>query len=179
MGREVKNFSLSIIASGLDVNAADSFERLFEAGCDDATISVQKGLFVIDFDRDANSFKEALVSAIHDVKRAGARIDRIEPDYLVNASDIASRMGATRAAVSLYASGKRGRCFPAPVARVTTDSPLWDWVEVSEWLVQEKKLSQEAVEEAHLIREMNRVIARSHMQLSEADRKLEAELARL
>ena len=173
----MKNFSLSIIASGLDLTAAESFDRFFAAGCDDATISVQKGLFVIDFDRDANSFKEALVSAIHDVKRAGATIERIEPDYLVNASDIACRMGATRAAVSLYASGKRGRCFPAPVARVTTDSPLWDWVEVSAWLVQEKKLPQEAVEEAHLIREMNRVIARSHLQLSEADRKLEAELA--
>jgi predicted transcriptional regulator len=87
-------------------------------------------------------------------------------------------MGVTRAAVSLYAKGKRGRFFPAPVARVTTDSPLWDWVEVSEWLVREKELPREAAEEARLIREMNRVIARSQMQLSEADRKLEAELAR-
>ena len=174
----MKNFSLSIIASGLDLNAAQSFDRLFAAGCDDATISVQKGLFVIDFDRDANSFKEALVSAIRDVRRAGATIERVEPDYLVNASDIAARMGVTRAAVSLYAKGKRGRFFPAPVARVTTDSPLWDWVEVSAWLVQEKKLPQAAAEEARLIREMNRAIARSHVKLSDADRKLEAELAR-
>ena len=47
----------------------------------------------------------------------------------------------------------------------------------AERLVQAKKLRQEAVEEAHLIREINRVIARSQMLLAEADRKLEAELA--
>lgn len=174
----MKNFSFSIIASGLDLTAAQSFDRFFAAGCDDATISVQKGLFVIDFDRDAKSFKAALVSAIRDVKRAGATIERIEPDYFVTASDIAARMGVTRAAVSLYASGKRGRFFPAPVARVTTDSPLWDWVEVSAWLVQEKELPQEVVEDARLIREMNRAIARSHVQVSDADQKPETELAR-
>ena len=173
----MKSHILTIIASGMDVGSLESIDRFFEAGCDDATVSVQKGLFVVEFDRESDSFEHAVIGAIQDVKRAGAVVERVEPDYLVNASDIASRAGMTRAAVSLYASGKRGEGFPAPVARVTTDSPLWDWVEVAEWLAQEKKLSEEAVKEAFVLRGVNRAIVQSHMKLTDTERDLEAALA--
>ena len=68
----MKTHRLSIIASGLDVTTNDYADRFFEAGCDDATVSLQKGRFVLDFDRAADSFEKALISAIHDVKRSGA-----------------------------------------------------------------------------------------------------------
>lgn len=47
-------------------------DRLFEAGCDDALISISNGgTMELDFDREAETFSEALDSAIADVKKAG------------------------------------------------------------------------------------------------------------
>lgn len=167
---ETHNFT--IIASGIDTEADNFADRMFEAGCDDATIAVQKGVIVLEFDRAARTFATALVSAARDVHQAGARIDRIEPDHLVSASDIANRCGLGRAAISHYATGKRGRNFPSPVARVTTESPLWDWVEVSSWLHKESHLPLVEVVRAKLVRELNYVI-------SEEDEYTSSHLTRL
>jgi hypothetical protein len=152
----MKSHSFTIVASGVDTRkAADAF---FEAGCDDATLSIQKGLIVLEFDREARTFTGALVSALRDVARTGAKIERIEPDYLVSATEIAKRLGCTRAAVSLYAKGERGAAFPKPVARITTDSPLWDWAEVSSWLCHQHKLPPTRVVEARVVKELNRLV---------------------
>lgn len=149
------NHHLTIVASGLDHASQDYADRFYEAGCDDATLSVQKGLFVLEFDRSADSFENALDSAITDVRKAGAKVERVEPDYLVSASEIAARCGQTRQAISLYASGQRGKGFPSPVARITTESPLWDWAEVSSWMSEHRILSKEIAEEARIIRRVN------------------------
>ena len=82
----MKTHNLTIIASGLDPNAANFGDRFFAAGCDDATISVQKGLIVLEFDREAKNFTGALLSAVRDVKTAGANIGRIEKRDVVIAS---------------------------------------------------------------------------------------------
>ena len=88
---------------------ADDFEdRFFEAGCDDASISVVKGTVVLSFSRGAKNFLHALVSAIKDVRAAGVMIVRVEPDTFVSMSDIAERIGMTRQAVSLLIQGERG-----------------------------------------------------------------------
>lgn len=173
----MRTHTLTIVASGLPIENHAYAERLFQAGCGDATVSLQKGLFVIDFERDASSFEDAVETSIKDVRTAGATIERIEPDHLVSASDIAARSGLTRAAVSMYASGKRGEGFPAPVARVTTESPLWDWVEVAEWLVRENKADRRVAHEALVIREANRVIMDTNRRPSEIEQQLRKALA--
>jgi len=43
---------------------------LFEAGCDDATASIRYGLLYLEFSRVSSSFKEAILSAIRDVRKA-------------------------------------------------------------------------------------------------------------
>jgi transcriptional regulator with XRE-family HTH domain len=174
---EMKSYNFTIVASGLEQGAQDYSDRFFEAGCDDATIALQKGRFVLEFDRDADSFEDAALSAILDVRQAGASVERVEPDHLVNASDIAERMGVTRAAVSLYAQGKRGGGFPAPVARVTTDSPLWDWSDVAKWLMGEGKISEEAFLEALAIRRINEAIAHDQRSASNDDHPIELKRA--
>jgi hypothetical protein len=168
-----RTHSFSIVVSGLDTEADDFADRFFKAGCDDATVAVQKGLIVLDFDREAASLSSALVSAVVEVEEAGAKIERIEPDYLVNASDIAHRVGLGRAAISNYALGLRGRDFPHPVARVTTDSPLWDWVEVSSWMYARRKCKRAAVVEARALREVNRVIVENRRPAYNIGRRLE------
>ena len=99
------NFEFSIIASGLDPEADDFEDRFYEAGCDDATIGFQKGAIVLDFDREARTLISAMVSAIRDVRRAGAQVNHVEPDYLVNANEIGRRSGHSKAAVSLVRKG--------------------------------------------------------------------------
>jgi hypothetical protein len=158
----MKNYVFTLIASGLDPQADDFENRFFEAGCDDATIAFQKGLIILEFARDADNFSHAIVSAFEDVQKAGAKVERFEPDYLVSLSDIATRCNLSRSAVSLYCKGERGdKAFPSPIARVTSDSPLWDWVDVSRWLHKHDKIDAEAVLEARMVREAN-YITRLH-----------------
>jgi hypothetical protein len=78
----------------------DGKTRFYNAGCDDATISFQKGHIIVDFAREADSIDAAIVSAVECVTAAGAQVDRVEPDPFVNLSDIAARTGMTRAAMS-------------------------------------------------------------------------------
>jgi predicted DNA-binding transcriptional regulator AlpA len=155
----LRSHSFTVIASGPKATPEDLADRFFDAGCDDATVSVQKGVTVLEFDRVARTFVSALLSAVRDVRRAGATVERIEPDPLVSASDIALRTGLGRAAISLYASGARGSGFPHPVARVTTESPLWDWAEVSSWMHRRKKLALDVAVHARVVREVNRIVS--------------------
>lgn len=156
-------FEFAIIASGLDPAAEDFEARFYDAGCDDATISFQKGHTIVDFAREAASIGEAIASAIEDVTAAGARVERVEPDPLVSLSEIAARAGLTRAAISHYASGQRGKDFPPPVVRVTSDSPLWKWSDVTGWLYRRGKISKEAVAEAEAVDEANAAISGAPM----------------
>jgi hypothetical protein len=151
----MKTFEFAIIATGLDRTAEDFESRFYDAGCDDATISFQKGVIIADFARDAASIDEAIASAVRDVRKTGAAIERIEPDPLVSLSDIAARAAMSRAAMSNYASALRGKDFPPPVARVTTDSPLWEWADVSRWLYRNHRVAREVVIEAGAVRAAN------------------------
>jgi hypothetical protein len=175
----MKSFNFTIVASGLDPESEDFADRFFEAGCGDATISYQKGLIIIEFDREARNLAHALLSAVADVHRAGAKVEHIEPDCLVSMSDIAGRTKMSRAAVSLFAKGERGRDFPAPVARVTTESPLWDWVEIARWMYRKRTISRDVVIEAKIVREANRALeAPEGFQHTIFAKKLHAELAK-
>jgi hypothetical protein len=87
----MKTFEFSIVASGVDPTADDFGDRFYDAGCDDALVAFQKGHTIIDFAREARSIDEAIASAVENVCAAGAKIDRVEPDLLVNLSEIASR----------------------------------------------------------------------------------------
>ena len=134
--------------------------RFYDAGCDDATVSFQKGHIILDFAREAHSIGDALISAIENVRSAGAHIDRIEPDPLVSLSDIAERVSMSRAALTQYSKGQRRKNgdFPAPVVRVTSDSPLWEWASVARWFLQVKKIDRETAVEAEVVRAANEAI---------------------
>ncbi|GLK76006.1 DNA-binding protein [Methylopila jiangsuensis] len=158
----MKTYEFSVVASGLDPED-DAFEqRFYDVGCDDATISFQRGRIILDFAREAESFDHALASAIVAVRAAGARVIRIEPDPLVSLADIAARVGMSRAAMTQYAKGQRGRGFPAPAVKVTSESPLWDWASVSAWLLAQDKVEPQQVVEAELLKRANEMLAGSN-----------------
>lgn len=151
----MNEYSFTFLVSNIDATADDFEDRFFEAGCDDATLALMNGLVAVCFDRESESFLEAVVSSFSDVLKTGACIERFEPDYLVSKQDIAKRANLTPAAVTNYAHGKRGQDFPKPYARITTASPLWDWVEVSDWLYKNDQLAEEDVIHARVSRMVN------------------------
>jgi hypothetical protein len=103
----------------------------------------------LEFDRDAESFLQALCSAIENVENAGYRVVRVEPEDLVTAAEIARRCGRTRASVSWLISGERGPgTFPRPVTNIETKSPLWRWAEVAGWLSEFEGLAADLAEQA-------------------------------
>jgi predicted DNA-binding transcriptional regulator AlpA len=155
----MKVHEFTIIASGFHPDVDDIANIFYEAGCDDATLAFQKGVLIIEFDREASSFSAAVMSAVECVLKAGAKIERFEPDHLVSLADIAKRTGLSRSALTNYHKGERRDGFPPPVARVTSESPLWDWCEVATWLNEHEQIDREEVVRARIVKEANQVLS--------------------
>ena len=56
-----------VLNSASDLDDSDH-DALHEAGCDDAVLGRVDGIFYLDFDREAPSRAEAVISAIEDVE---------------------------------------------------------------------------------------------------------------
>lgn len=151
--------SFTIFFDGVDVLDDEQFDALYEAGCDDALFGVRDGAHYGAFDREADSFSEALAGAIRDVTAGlpGLRIVRIEPDELVTMAAIAKRSGLSREYVRLLANEQRGPGgFPAPVAYADARTRLWYWPDVAHWLIEHRKAKVSVdAEAADLIAAMN------------------------
>ena len=133
-------------------------DALFQAGCDDATVSMQYGRLYIEFSRSATSLEDAIIGAIHDVRKAGigAEVLRVDECNLVTASEIARRMGRSRQLVHQYMKGQRGPGgFPPPESQLTDQAPLWAWCAVSYWLVQNNLLRPQESWNAEVVEAIN------------------------
>jgi hypothetical protein len=170
----MKTHEFTIIATGLDPYEEGFEDRFFEAGCDDATLGFQRGLIIADFAREAPTLSRAILTAMEDVRAAGASIERIEPDYLVSLSEIAERSQLSRQAISLYAKGERGSGFPPPSAKVMSGHPLWDWCAVASWLHDKALIDRETVVAARIIKEVNAAVAAAHVPRDGLMQRLEA-----
>ena len=76
-----------------------------------------------------------------------------------------------------YFKGLRAKAFPAPVAKVTSDSPLWDWATVARWMFQNKKLSREAALAAEIVRQANEAVAQGDVHIGQRLKKRAREYA--
>jgi hypothetical protein len=70
------NHVFTLRVSGIDPTG-NYEDRLYEAGCGDALVTLVDGALYLDFDRDAVSFNAALDSARRDVERAGGCIENV------------------------------------------------------------------------------------------------------
>jgi hypothetical protein len=147
----MKKYSFTLILTGIDDLTDEIANALFEAGCDDATPSMRNGVVRLSFDREAKTLKDALLTAISNVKKAGigADVRRIDVDGLVTQASIARKIGRSRQVVSQYVTGQRGPGgFPPPIYHVLDKSPLWEWSQVARWLQQNDMLAEEELHEA-------------------------------
>jgi hypothetical protein len=159
-------------------------EALYEAGLDDAGIETGPLGTLADFTREAPSLAEAIASAARDIEKVpGLRAIGVKCDNMVTAADIGSRVGVSREAVRLWATGQRGPGgFPNPALITTGGEKVWDWPQVAYWLAEQKEQAQAsaAVDAArHVLATADRVLAARDALRMEPDDSAREELGRL
>lgn len=73
-------YDFTLVLSNVKELTDELAERLFAAGCDDATPSSTAGVVSIDFSREAADLESAIRSAIADTSAAGFTVNRVELD---------------------------------------------------------------------------------------------------
>ena len=75
-----RQYDFALIFDGVSELTSAVEDSLFQAGCDDATLSMQHGRLYIEFSRSAGSLEDAIIGAIHDVRKAdiGAEVFRVD-----------------------------------------------------------------------------------------------------
>lgn len=159
MNNTNKKYSFTLILNAISEPSEELENRLFESGCDDATLSFRNQIAYLDFEREAENPEMAVLSAISDIEisKGGITVARIEPADPVTAAEIARRLNRTRESVRLLIKGSRGSGeFPLPIAGVTSTSMIWSWSDVTDWCYKNGILkNQMAAEFAHFIRNLN------------------------
>jgi hypothetical protein len=153
-----REYEFALILDGISELTDKQMNALFNAGCDDVTFSVRYGRVFADFCRKADSYTDAVLGAIRDVRLAnvGAEVLRVNTCDLVTPADIARRIDRSRELVSQYISGCRGPGnFPPPECFLADDKPLWMWCAVSQWLAENQLIKTEAHREAEFVRVLN------------------------
>ena len=136
----MNTYRFSILIRDADLH--DLEDRLYEAGCDDALLCFYNQTPYLEFDREAESAEAAVRSALSNIRAAGFANLVLQESGVATLSEMAARAGLTRAALSNYATGKRGGGFPAPMYGVGSGSALYSWPEVAGWLHRHGQLSQ-------------------------------------
>lgn len=109
------NFTLIFTLPQKGQDPAQWVEALGAQGCDDALVGVGvTGRIALNFIREAHDAKQAVVSAIKDVKRIipGATLVEVMPD-LVGLTDIAELLGFSRQYIRKVMVSREA--FPQPV----------------------------------------------------------------
>lgn len=142
----MNTYHFSILIRDANKNTDFLEDRLYEAGCDDALICFYNQNVYLEFDRTAENAKIAVQSAFSDIQKAGFSDLILQEAGVSSLSEIASRTGLTRAALSNYANGKRAKDFPSPLYGVASGSALYSWREVAHWLYHHQQLSETQLE---------------------------------
>ena len=132
-------------------------DALFEAGCDDCTVMSRNQTLIIEFDREAESYERAVVTAIRDVHSVdGMKVLSVDAGDYVGLSDAAELSELSRSTLSKFSKGDRGDgTFPSPYLRVTGKAPLYDWSEISKWLADKGHAESELAENASVTSKIN------------------------
>lgn len=149
-------FTLKFNLSGSSIEPDAFIERLEKEGCDDALIGVgQKKRIALQFNREAETALEAVISAIKNVERAipDAKLIEATPD-IVGLSDIAQMLNFSRQNMRKLMLNNI-ISFPVPIHEGKVS--LWHLSNVLAWLKKEK---------SHAIDEQLMDVAKANMQLN-------------
>ncbi|MFN0195779.1 MAG: hypothetical protein ACKVT0_03490 [Planctomycetaceae bacterium] len=180
MSKPDKEFDFTLLLDGVAEITPEVENALFAAGCDDATISLRFGRMYLTFTRTAASLKDAILSAIKNVRASGigASVLRVDHCDLVTQSEIARRIARSRQLVSQYIAGGRGPGgFPPPACNITDGAPLWYWCEVAHWLWENDLIKEEELREAQDLTVINSVLELERQRQVSPDLTKEIEIA--
>ena len=102
-----REYDFVLVLTGVEELTPDVEDAFFEAGCDDATLSIRGGHLSLDFSRVASSLKDAILSAIRDVRKAGVGVEVCRVGDTIRTSDRES--GEVVATVNAVLEGMRQR----------------------------------------------------------------------
>lgn len=144
--------SFTLIAEGPDLQEDRILDALHNAGCADALVGRADGVQYVDFDRDAGTLEDAVLSAIADLETiAGIDIVRLADAGLISMANIPTRTGRTRESVRLLITGERGPGgFPAPVTDPRSRYRLWRSDEVARWFRTQLATPDEQARDDHI-----------------------------
>ncbi len=173
------DFVFKIFCRDVDMEDESFLDRLYEAGCDDALVFFKDGYVCLDFSRVSESAEDAILSAIKDIEHSGIGgvVERVEPDDFANLSEIARRVGVTRASLQKYARGisKVGKDFPKPIANISgAKRELYSATEVMSWMHKNERVGIPN----HLL-ELTSTIAKTNQALLIAKAQNDSEVQRL
>lgn len=177
MIRNKNKYNFILIMSGIyDLNESIE-DGLFKAGCDDATLSFHNQAAYLEFDREADNLKYAVLSAIRDVEDSGLgiKVIGVEPGDLVNAAEIARRANVSREYVRKLMNTENVKSkLPVPRQSLNNATTLWSWAEISNWLYSMKILKNTYImKDAELIRDINEILKESLLDKSVLKRRKE------
>ncbi|WP_367971731.1 hypothetical protein RJD38_22195 (plasmid) [Vibrio scophthalmi] len=165
------DFALVVISSKeLDADGVcDLANQLFEAGAEDCTVGSSGKNIILEFDREADSYQDAVLSAIQEVKTINdIEIKSLDAGQFVGLSDAAEMSNLTRAALSSFSKGTRGDgTFPTPYLRVSSKSPLYDWAEIADWLEARGYVEHGIADNARFTSQINMALKLKHGSLGE------------
>ena len=154
----MKLYTFSLVLSGVNIDTPELEDKLFEAGCDDGLICFYGSTVYIEFDRESDNLKSAIMSAIKNVEQANvsAMVISVDAGDYVGLSDVSELTEISKQSIALLKDGKRGPgTFPNPVLRLTGRQPLWRWGEVADWLAVHNKIDSELADNARVIESIN------------------------
>lgn len=162
-------------------NPENYIDALYDAGCDDATLSTgAPGYIGLKFTRESDNVIDAVTSAIENVKEAisHAELERAEP-FLQNLTELAFEFGFTKQNLQKYASGnasKKLAPFPHPYIKGKTS--YWKVSAIALWLHEEGivDIKPDDIDTYLAIDALNLVIEKHRQSSSDILNKLEKKL---
>lgn len=149
-------FTLKFRLPVADADPEQYIDALADAGCDDAAVGIgQRGRIALDFIREAASAHEAVVSAVHAVKRAipGAELVEASPDF-VGLTDVADLVGCSRQNMRKLMISNAATF---PVAVHEGSQSLWHLRPVLAWFseTQKRSIDQSLIEVSDVTMKVN------------------------
>jgi hypothetical protein len=97
---DVQEFDFTLILSGISELTDEVENAVYEAGCDDATLSICDGVVYLDFTRESSSLKEAITTAISDVHKTKYRVVRVDSEAYQTVTQINADLLAAVATIT-------------------------------------------------------------------------------
>ena len=159
--KSTNEYEFTLVLADLIELTEAAEDALYEAGCSDATIALRGGRIFITFSREDESLKDAILSAIADIRKAniGTDVLRVDDRNLVTQAEIGRKIGRSRQLVNQYILGIRGPGgFPAPACEIGDGQLLWFWREVARWLWEHDMVKEDVVRDAEEVDVINNVL---------------------